>query len=490
MRRLPIAVVLVWALCTVPAFAAFPGENGKVAFRDGSNLFTVEPDGTNLTPLGSGRGPAWSPGGAQIAFVDASGQISRMNADGTGRTPLTTGFGRDPAWSPDGSSILFARYEEQSECLSTRALYRMDASGGEASGVAQVVSSSEDAHLPRWSPDGSKIAYIRQVWSDASDPPLYCDVFSYPPELAVMNADGTGMQTIGQGMIEDFDWSPDGSRIVYSMFGTELRTIRPDGTEDTQLTNTSSGPASNEAYPVWSPDGTKIAFESGSHLYVMNADGTGVADLVDTSATFTFPDWQPLHVDAPSAYVRPQGATPMRVSLVPAYTPCMSPNRTHGSPLAADSCAPPALRSPRLTLGGNGTPARSIGFVRIAATSADASLRTELTNVMRTSDGSDYPGELRTSVTVRRTDTEGGIGATSADFPFDFTVPCAPTSGPGGSTCAATTTVNAVIPGALPAGATTIWELDAVHVYDGGPDEDAGTGADEVLLATQGVFVP
>ena len=296
MRRLAIAVVVVWAICTVPAFAAFPGENGKLVFQDwgfnASNLFTVEPGGASLTPLGSGQGPAWSPDGSRIAFKDASGQISVMNADGTGRTTLTTGSGSDPAWSPDGSSIVFARYEEVSECLSLRALFRMDASG-EGSGLTPLTSVSGDAHLPRWSPDGSKIAFIRQVWSDASDPPLYCDVFAYPPELMVMNADGTGGQKIGYGDSYDFDWAPDGSKIVYA--SSELWTIRPDGTDETQLTATSSGPASSEAHPVWSPDGTKIAFESGSHLYVMNADATGVADLVDTSNTPTFPDWQPLN---------------------------------------------------------------------------------------------------------------------------------------------------------------------------------------------------
>ena len=51
------------------------------------------------------------------------------------------------------------------------------------------------------------------------------------------------------------------------------------------------------------------------------------------------PDWQPIPINA---YPRPAGAYPMRASLVPAYEPCISPNRTHGPPLGFGSCSPPA----------------------------------------------------------------------------------------------------------------------------------------------------
>ena len=53
------------------------------------------------------------------------------------------------------------------------------------------------------------------------------------------------------------------------------------------------------------------------------------------------PDWQPLPVDTASTHVRPAGATPFRVPLVPAAKHCTAPNRTHGPPLAFPSCNPP-----------------------------------------------------------------------------------------------------------------------------------------------------
>ena len=74
------------------------------------------------------------------------------------------------------------------------------------------------------------------------------------------------------------------------------------------------------------------------------------------------PDWQPIPINS---YARPKSATPFKVSLVPAYTPCTAPNRTHGPPLDSDSCNPPAQASDELTLGtpdANGKPVRATGF--------------------------------------------------------------------------------------------------------------------------------
>ena len=47
-----------------------------------------------------------------------------------------------------------------------------------------------------------------------------------------------------------------------------------------------------------------------------------------------------------------------------------------------------------------------------------------------------------------------------------------------------------MLPGTIKDADRTIWELDKLRVYDGGPDGDADTEADNSLFATQGVFVP
>ena len=60
---------------------------------DDGGIFTVRPDGTDLTPLsrpgGAGdRGPAWSPDGSTLAFTRGPSDLMTMKQDGTGVTPL------------------------------------------------------------------------------------------------------------------------------------------------------------------------------------------------------------------------------------------------------------------------------------------------------------------------------------------------------------------------------------------------------------------
>jgi uncharacterized protein len=222
------------------------------------------------------------------------------------------------------------------------------------------------------------------------------------------------------------------------------------------------------------------------------ADGTGVGIVEDDDHT---------------GYARPKGASPVRVPLVPAYATCAAPNRTHGPPLGFASCSPPQELSSQLTVGtpdANGPAAGSVGFVRLAAIvgtpstpadEADMRMVMSMTDVRSRSDLSDYTGEVKLFVPVRLTDRLGsGSGAESQtvlDQTFRAPVPCAATASTTiGSTCALTTTLESITPGAVPEGARSIWALDQVHVDDGGPDGDAGTEGDNTPFATQGIFIP
>jgi hypothetical protein len=193
-------------------------------------------------------------------------------------------------------------------------------------------------------------------------------------------------------------------------------------------------------------------------------------------------------------FVRPMGATPMYLSLVPAYKPCTAPNRTHGPRLGFPSCNPPAPGSPNLTVGvGGGSPAlaRSVGSVRLGVLAADVQLTFSLTNVMKVSDLSEYTGELRAHIAARLTDKEGAVSSTTEGFPLSWSVPCSTTPDPQlASACALDTTLDAIVPGSTAEGTGAIWGLDKLKVFDGGPDGDADSEADNSLFATQGVFVP
>src|SRR6187401_1442248 len=78
-------------------------------------------------------------------------------------------------------------------------------------------------------------------------------------------------------------------------------------------------------------------------------------------------------MSAQATHPRPKGATPMHISLVPAYGACAAPNRTHGPPLAFASCNPPTQTSAQATVGtpdAFGGAANSISFLRLWVTPA------------------------------------------------------------------------------------------------------------------------
>jgi hypothetical protein len=203
-----------------------------------------------------------------------------------------------------------------------------------------------------------------------------------------------------------------------------------------------------------------------------------------------------------SGYARPKAASPVRVSLVPAFTQCTAPNRTHGPPLAFDSCAPPVQQSSSVTVGtpdANGAGASSAGSARLGvvpgdpgtpADEADVKLSVSVSDVRNQGDLSDYTGELEAVAMARITDRDGDEPSTIEDFSFAATAPCAATGASTvGATCSVDTTFNAIVPGSAAEGTHSIWQLGQVQVFDGGADGDVET-APNALFAVQGVFVP
>jgi hypothetical protein len=215
-----------------------------------------------------------------------------------------------------------------------------------------------------------------------------------------------------------------------------------------------------------------------------------------------------------TGFPRPKGATPLRASLVPAYNACTSPNRTHGTPLAFDSCSPPVRSSGPLTIGSsdaNGFAANSVAFVRYAVLSgdpssppddADVSISVGITDVRNHPSGSDYSGRLLVIAPLKITDNANAAempepGTTQVQ-PFQFPVQCAVTvDATRGAECNLTTTYDALIPGAVTERQRAIWALDQVQVKDAGPN---GTGyascpptcgdGDETVFLRQGIFIP
>ena len=85
----------------------------------------------------------------------------------------------------------------------------------------------------------------------------------------------------------------------------------------------------------------------------------------------------------------------------------------------------------------------------------------------------------------------GTDAATVVDIPVEVAWPCAGTASTStGSTCHLSTAVNSFIPGAVKEAKRSNWEISEVRVFDGGPDGDGDTTADNTVFLRPGILIP
>jgi hypothetical protein len=493
-----------------------PGQNGVIAYERGPGDFGAGPpdiwtsNGRVTSNAGPDRHPSWSPDGARIAFDSAPSDtapssIWTMSPTGTGMAQVTTPAAGEadeyPAWSPDGTKILFARRSTVSGGCS--ALYTVAPDGSNLTALGPGPQCLHEK--PAWSPDGNRIAYF--AYDDAAG----------TQGLYVANADNAAPIKIRpEG--HSPSWAPGGKWILYHAGDPLVAIVRttPDGAYGGPV-NPAGADYSQGRDPEYSPDGKEIADTNGARNDAWTAftrsyaaPGGGASD----------PAWQPLQPPvAPPGYPRPKGATPLDVSLVPAFDSCFSANDTHGAPLAFGSCAPPAQSSSYLTVGtpdANGQLPTSIGRARIdvlpgdpltTADEADAAFKTSISDVRCRAGGivgcggplQDFTAGLREVFSIQITDKfNGGSSAEAATvqafpafrMPFALAVPCTATPDPDkGATCAVATTLDAIDPDIVSEGRRATWELGQIQLWDPGADGNIDSD-DNTLFAVQGLFVP
>jgi WD40 repeat protein len=242
----------------------------------------------------------WSRSGAQLLVVLGTperGALVLIDPTTGDRTDLGVAAGdvTSLAWSPDGSRIAYSTVPVgTSDGAANRvqgSLYSVDARGGDHALLANVIGQvpgGEEGSGIRWSPDGRRIAVLAGI----TDARLY-----------LMKADGSNVELLTEGVhIEhslatpNLDWSPDGTRIAYATFtGDRDRMQIWNGSPDVSnpILVFGSAPAlgrhglGSSGAPVWSPDGTQIAFRysqgTGDETVwlVANADGTGGVHAID-----------------------------------------------------------------------------------------------------------------------------------------------------------------------------------------------------------------
>jgi len=286
---------------SLPAQAAFPGSNGRLAFErevpagdhTQTDIYTIRPDGSGLTRLTatSNRnefGPAWNAAGTRIAFWRTPapfgpGSIWVMDAQGHHQKQLTHGFdARDPAWNPAGTRIVFTRVQGASSHLWT-----MRASDG--GGLRRLTSGPVLDFEPAWSPDGTQIAFTRGFQQgDVGD-------------IYILSLKSGRLTQVTRSPAYDHQvaWAPCGKRLVFERDVPTSSSIFAVNADGSQLARLTRGPFFDTG-PAFSPDGRYIAFGSDrggvslDDLWVMKANGTDLHRVRHLPFSEGFPDWQPL----------------------------------------------------------------------------------------------------------------------------------------------------------------------------------------------------
>jgi serine/threonine protein kinase/Tol biopolymer transport system component len=235
--------------------------------------------------------PAWSPNGLRIAYWGLpSGSAKRVvwtvPAKGGEAVPVLDDelLNWSPVWSPDGRYLYVA-----SNRGGSMNLWRVpiDESSGRVRGPLEpVTTSSEWSALPSLSRDGRRILYA------TSETKTSLTRSALDPET--LKVSGPLVPVIqGERGIQSCDVSPDGQWLAFysSLPQEDLFIIRTDGTGLRQLTDD----AFRDRYPRWSPDGTRLIFQSNrsgrNEVWALRKDGSALIPLTRTTGE---PPLQPL----------------------------------------------------------------------------------------------------------------------------------------------------------------------------------------------------
>lgn len=239
-------------------------------------------------------------------------RIWTVKADGSDLKQLTKQDSDDsdvdPVFSPDGKSILFT---------STRGgkagVWRMPADGSKPERIC-------DGDQAEWSPDGAKIVFRRneriftRELAGGAEKPLtpgdwpHCAGPAWSPDgksiaFAARWDAGNGVFIVpaaGGKPVKVYDkqgacephWAPDGTRLVYET-ETHICTINPDGTKNRTITYFGGV----QRYGRYSPDGKSVVFCQGVseqgpwELYVIPVTG-GTPQKLTAGGSDMYPDWK------------------------------------------------------------------------------------------------------------------------------------------------------------------------------------------------------
>ena len=194
---------------------------------NGKNRVDLSAVGADPTSAGTcDTNPTWAPDGKQIALssitddcTGAAGEIDAMGADGKNRRIVENdyegilGGDDEPAWSPGGARIAFTRSDSLRMASGPYVydIWILDTHTGKA---LRALTRNQGSTSPSWRPNGKQIA------------------FAGPRGITVMSAAGKSPFVLARGTAPA--WSPDAGQIVYAGTGG-LYIVRTNGTRARRL---------------------------------------------------------------------------------------------------------------------------------------------------------------------------------------------------------------------------------------------------------------
>lgn len=284
-RLAPItAAMTALALAAVPAHAAYPGENGAIAFvgeRAEEQVLYVRERGrtTGLLRGGGLADPVFSPLGRRIAVTRDLPDIGRavwvLDAAGTSRRPLTAPelTGSAPTWAPSGERIAYASGPVGARTIR---IVRLDGRVDRP-----LTTGPGDQFDPAWSTQGV-IAFVQ-------DGPGGEDIYTVP------DRGGTPRRlTSKAGDDKDPAWSPAGDRLAFVRGTGGIWVMSRFGRGARRVVNVPGGVEDGIA---WSPDGSRLLFAGGPpglrRIFSVRLDGKDLRPLSLPTSNGEDPDWQP-----------------------------------------------------------------------------------------------------------------------------------------------------------------------------------------------------
>lgn len=308
-----------WIVYEAPLYERDHDVGNRLVRPDGSDDHWATPQ-VPLPRDGWQVHPDWSPDGLRLAFAadDAAGEgkppevqtrdLWVSQPDGTAAERLLDCDllqcveADDPAWSPDGTMLAFTAFDDAGG-------FRLALMDMQTRAITTVAAASgADAYTgPRWSPDGQRIVLAVEHWTDPSPDGKLTETAIAIVDL--LDSEPTPKVITDWSLWANYpDWHPTEDLIVFSTRPwtaldegpSNLYTMRPDGTDLTQLTDFAAG-ETRAVQPTWTPDGTRIIFTAveGSGfgdptMAIIQRDGSGIQSATSSGPMFgTHPRLRP-----------------------------------------------------------------------------------------------------------------------------------------------------------------------------------------------------